>query len=157
MTYYASWFIGHACSTYYRKTSKETLGFDINMGERTEFIADTFTLGLRTPFTNSSEDFARHQYTNDGYLTTAFTTVLNDNQTTIGHNNTAIQMEYRFKPARPLEQFYSNPQLGLYSNATRHGLVIWTISGGLGYQFNYVADEDQFSSNIPPIRKMRIQ
>ena len=86
------------------------------------------------------EGFARYQYTQEyccGSSTFEATTV-NDNQTTVGQNNTALQLEYTHDVIMP-----------------RHGLVIWTINDGVGYQFDYVSDPGTaFSKNLPAIREI---
>ena len=51
---------------------------------------------------------------------------INDNQTTIGHNYTALQYEYT-----------------LEGQGTRQELVVWVINNGVGYQFKYIPIRDR--------------
>ena len=65
-------------------------------------------------------------------------TTINDNQTTIGQNYTASQLEYTFEGA-----------------GTRQGLVVWAINNDTGYQFDYISDQGpEFSKNLPAIHKV---
>jgi hypothetical protein len=74
-------------------------------------------------------------YAQEGYHRCCGTmsTPINDNLTTIGQNYTAQQYEYTFQGA-----------------GTRQGLVVWAISNGVGYQFQYISDQGlEFYKNIP--------
>ena len=86
------------------------------------------------------QDFARYQYTEEFCcsVSTFVVTTINDNQTTVGQNSTASQLEYTFQGAGP-----------------RQGLVLWVINNDIGYQFNYISDQGpEFSKNLPAIRKV---
>jgi|SRR5215216_1416985 len=105
----------------------------------------TFSLEVdslyRLPMLNPNlKDFAHEQYL---LCCGTMSNAINDNQTTIGHNYTALQYEYT-----------------LEGQGTRQGLVVWVINNGVGYQFKYISNqgsefsEKQFSENLPTVRKV---
>lgn len=112
--------------------------FDINIGEGIAFKVQA-SLYLKNLNIYDLKGFARYQYENQNF--DAYSpTILNDNQTIVNRAHAAIQMEYEFK---------------FNDTNVHHGLAIWTVARGVGYQFNYVADKGyQFDSNMPDIRKM---
>jgi hypothetical protein len=114
---------------------KGFLEFDIDIEEGIAFKVQASL----NPVYDDLRGFARYQYEHQNF--DAFSpTILNDNQTTVNNGHAAIQMEYEFKFA---------------DTNTRQGLALWTVAGGVGYQFNYVADKgNQFDRNIPAIREM---
>jgi hypothetical protein len=105
----------------------------------------TFSLEVdslyRLPMLNPNlKDFAHKQYL---LCCGTMSNAINDNQTTIGHNYTALQYEYT-----------------LEGQGTRQGLVVWVINNGVGYQFKYISNqgsefsEKEFSENLPAVRKV---
>jgi hypothetical protein len=105
----------------------------------------TFSLEVdslyRLPMLNPNlKDFAHKQYL---LCCGTMSNAINDNQTTIGHNYTALQYEYT-----------------LEGQGTRQGFVVWVINSGVGYQFKYISNqasefsEKDFSENLPAIHKV---
>jgi hypothetical protein len=89
-------------------------------------------LGIPNP---TLKDYAQYQYP---LCCGTMSTPVNDNQTTIGKNYTAMQYEYTFEGV-----------------GTRQGLEVWAINNGIGYQFEYISNQgSDFSENIPAIRKV---
>jgi len=114
------------------------IGIRLTPDEDSVFSIDVYSLdGLPN---QTLKDFARYQYTQDFCCSssTFVATTVNDNQTAIGQNYTATQLEYVFEGAGP-----------------RQGIVIWVINNGTGYQFNYISDQGPaFSKNLPAILKV---
>jgi hypothetical protein len=114
------------------------IGVGMTPDEDSVFSIDVYSLdGLPN---QTLKDFARYQYAQEFCCSssTFVVTTVNDNQTAIGQNYTATQLEYTFEGA-----------------GTRQGLVVWAINNGTGYQFNYISDQGPaFSKNLPAIRQV---
>jgi hypothetical protein len=114
------------------------IGASMTPDEDSVFSIDVYSLkGLPN---QTLKDFARYQYTQEFCCSssTFVVTTINDNQTSIGQNYTATQLEYTFEGA-----------------GTRQGLVVWAINNGTGYQFNYISDQGPaFSKNLPAIHQV---
>jgi hypothetical protein len=118
----------------------EDTGFLINVMslDAESLNADADSMDINTPIT-TLEDFARYRY--KGMTGWSSPNVINDNQTTVAGDHPALQMEYTYQGAHDV----------------RHALTVWTIDSirNKGYEFSYNnAIEDEFSADIPSIRKM---
>jgi len=116
------------------------IGLTMTPDEDSTFSLEVASLD-RLPMLNPTlKDFAHKQYL---LCCGTMSNPINDNQTTIGHNYTALQYEYT-----------------LEGQGTRQGLVVWVINSGVGYQFKYISNqgsefsEKEFSENLPAIRKV---
>jgi hypothetical protein len=114
------------------------IGISLTPEEGSIFSIDVYSLdGLPN---QTLKDFARYQYTQEFCCSSSTfgATTVNDNQTAVGQNYTATQLEYTFDVIGP-----------------RQGIVVWVINNGTGYQFNYISDQGPaFSKNLPAILKV---
>ena len=103
-----------------------------------DLIVTAKFLDKLNPPVTTLKDFAKYQYENDETLMmVGAPNVINDNQTTVAGGIPGLQMEY------------------VYQLGGTHGLDVWTINDrGVGYEFSYQMNEEEFAVNIPAIREM---